>query len=76
MQINVGIPDVSNVKSRLDSSNPNYRPPTSDKKIESRKLVWVAQTKLDTNNYDYRKKLLGAVSCEDGLNRIHKVMAE
>ena len=66
--IDVGLPDVSNVKSRLEDKNPNYKPPTSDKKIESRKLFWVAETKLNTRNYDYLKKSLG-----DGMDKVHKV---
>ena len=32
------LPDISNVKSKLDNVNTNYKPPTSNKRIETRKV--------------------------------------
>ena len=52
----------------LPPKNPDYKPPTSSKKIETRKLVWKATSKIENNNTDYRKKSLG-LSLEDGINK-------
>ena len=42
-----------------------------DRRIESRKLIWKAETKLDTKNSDYIKML--GHSVEEGLDKKAKV---
>eukprot|EP00090_Calanus_glacialis_P001143 TRINITY_DN10798_c0_g1_i1.p1 TRINITY_DN10798_c0_g1~~TRINITY_DN10798_c0_g1_i1.p1 ORF type:complete len:587 (-),score=154.73 TRINITY_DN10798_c0_g1_i1:437-2197(-) len=62
------MPDVSTVKSKLDDKNPDYKPPTSQRKIETRKLVWKAESKVENKNMDYRRKSMG-ISQEDGIDK-------
>ena len=66
------MPDVSTVKSKLDDKNPDYKPPTSQRKIETRKLVWKAESKVENKNMDYRRKSMG-ISQEDGIDKKPKV---
>ena len=71
-KINHDLPDVTNVKSKLDDKNPAYKPPTSTKRIEVRKLQWKAESKIENNNLDYKKKALQA-SMENGIDKAQKV---
>jgi len=67
-KIHHDLPDVSVVKSKLDDKNPDYKPPTSQRKIETRKLVWKAESKIENKNMDYRRKSM-VTSQEDGLDK-------
>ena len=60
------------MKSKLDDKNLEYKPPTSTKRIETRKLVWRAESKIENNNLDYKKKAL-ATSMENGIDKTPKV---
>ena len=71
-KLNHDVPDVANVKSKLDDKNLEYKPPTSTKRIETRKLVWRAESKIENNNLDYKKKAL-ATSMENGIDKTSKV---
>lgn len=71
-KLNHDLPDVSNVKSKLDDKNLDYKPPTSTKRIEVRKLNWRAESKIMNNNLDYKKKALQA-SMENGIDKAPKV---
>ena len=66
-KLNHDLPDVTNVKSKLDDKNLEYKPPTSTKKIETRKLIWRAESKIENNNLDYKKKAL-TTSMENGID--------
>ena len=66
------MPDVSNVRSKLKDKNPDYKPPQSTKRIEVRKLNWKAESKVENNNLDYKKKALQA-SVENGIDKVPKV---
>jgi len=67
-KIHHDLPDVSTVKSKLDDRNPDYKPPTSNRKIETRKLVWKAESKIENKNMDYRRKSMG-LSQEEGIDK-------
>ena len=56
----------------MDDKNTDYKPPTSTKKIEVRKLHWRAESKIENNNLDYKKKALAA-SVENGIDKVTKV---
>ena len=71
-KLNHDLPDVTNVKSKLDDKNLEYKPPTSTKRIETRKLTWRAESKIENNNLDYKKKAL-ATSMENGIDKTPKV---
>ena len=71
-KVNHDLPDVANIRSKLDDKNLDYKPPTSTKKIEVRKLNWRAESKIENNNLDYKKKAL-QVSIENGIDKIPKV---
>ena len=71
-KLNRDLPDVANVKSKLDDKNLEYKPPTSTKRIETRKLIWRAESKIENNNLDYKKKAL-ATSMENGIDKTPKV---
>ena len=60
------------MKSKLDDKNLDYKPPTSTKRIEVRKLNWRAESKIMNNNLDYKKKALAA-SVENGIDKVTKV---
>ena len=60
------------MRSKLDDKNTDYKPPTSTKKIEVRKLHWRAESKIENNNLDYKKKALAA-SVENGIDKVTKV---
>ena len=60
------------MKSKLDDKNLDYKPPTSTKRIEVRKLNWRAESKILNNNQDYKKKALQA-SMENGIDKAPKV---
>lgn len=60
------------MKSKLDDKNLDYKPPTSTKRIEVRKLNWRAESKIMNNNLDYKKKAL-QVSMENGIDKAPKV---
>lgn len=60
------------MKSKLDDKNLDYKPPTSTKRIEVRKLNWRAESKIMNNNLDYKKKALQA-SMENGIDKAPKV---
>ena len=60
------------MKSKLDDKNLEYKPPTSTKRIETRRLVWRAESKIENNNLDYKKKAL-ATSMENGIDKTPKV---
>jgi len=66
-RLNHEMPDLSAVKTKLDDKNPDYKPPTSMRRIESRKLNWKAESKLDTKNSEYIKML--GQSVEEGLDK-------
>ena len=57
----------------MDDKNTDYKPPTSTKKIEVRKLHWRAESKIENNNLDYKKKALAA-SVENGIDKVTKVL--
>ena len=63
------------MRSKLDDKNTDYKPPTSTKKIEVRKLHWRAESKIENNNLDYKKKALAA-SVENGIDKVTKVSTD